>query len=267
MSKRCSFRLVNLSRSRPLAPRLLKNDALLKRIQELAFKHKRYGYRRIHAVLKREGIQVNVKRVRRLWRLEGLQIRKKKRRKRKMGDPLVLIPQKAQAANHVWTVDFVHDRLSHGRSFRMLSVLDEYTRECLSIRVEKSLKSEDVRMTLETLFTDYGKPLYLRSDNGSEFVARCLQGYLAEKGTRPLSIEPGSPWQNGKCESFNGRFRDECLNMEVFDTLKEAQCVIEAWREEYNTLRPHSALKYQTPAEVAAFHRGLTPCGTLRAVV
>jgi putative transposase len=221
-------------------------DALLQRIRELAFQHKRYGYRRIWVLLRREGLLVNMKRVKRLWKQEGLQVRKKQKRKRR-GGVTTLLPQRAKTVNHVWTVDFVHDRLSRGGNLRLLSVVDEFTRQCLSIRVERSLKSEDVRQTLELLFQDYGKPLYLRSDNGSAFVARCLQGWLAEHGTKPLFIEPGSPWQNGKCESFNGKLRDECLNMEVFDTLKEAQVVIEAWREEYNSFRPHSALNYQTP--------------------
>jgi putative transposase len=145
-------------------------------------------------------------------------------------------------------VDFVHDRLSRGSGIRLLTVLDEFTRESLCIRVERRLKAEDVRLTLEVLFKDYGIPVYLRSDNGSEFIAQCLQGWLKEQGVKPLFIEPGSPWQNGKCESFNGRFRDECLNMEVFDSLLEAQFVIENWREHYNTERPHSALKYLSPA-------------------
>lgn len=157
------------------------------------------------------------------------------------------MPEKATAPNHVWTVDFVQDRLSRGSSIRLLTVLDEFTRESLCIRVERRLKSEDVRLTLEVLFRDYGIPMYLRSDNGSEFIAACLQDWLTEQGTRPLFIDPGSPWQNGKCESFNGRFRDECLNMEWFDSLKEAQVVIEAWRHYYNQERPHSALKYQSP--------------------
>lgn len=160
-----------------------------------------------------------------------------------------MIPEQAKAPNHVWTLDFVQDRLSRGSGIRLLTVLDEFTRECLCIRVERHLKAEDVRLTLEVLFQDYGIPRYLRSDNGSEFIARCLQGWLNEQGTKPLFIEPGSPWQNGYCESFNGRFRDECLNMEWFDTLKEAQVVIEGWREFYNTERPHSALKYLSPLQ------------------
>lgn len=182
-------------------------------------------------------------------------MRKKPKRKRR-GGVTTLIPQKAASSNHVWT-DFVHDRLSRGGNLRLLSVVDEFTRQCLGLRVERSLKSEDVRQTLELLFGDYGSPLYLRSDNGSEFIARALQGWLAEHGTKPLFIEPGSPWQNGKCESFNGKLRDECLNMEVFDTLKEAQVVIEAWLEEYNTFRPHSALNYKTPDAFAQATKAL----------
>lgn len=228
---------------------------MLSRMKVLANRHKRYGYRRIHALLtKREGWKVSLKRVKRLWKQEGLQVKKKKRRRRRTGT-LTLIPQKAQSPNHVWTLDFVQDSLSNKSSIRLLTVLDEFTRESLAIRVERSLKSADVQMTLESLFQDWGRPLYLRSDNGSEFIARSLQGWLKQEGTKPIFIEPGSPWQNGKCESFNGRLRDECLNMEVFDSLKEAQAVIAHWRQEYNTFRPHSALDYQTPSEVAAIHR------------
>jgi putative transposase len=252
--------LLRISQSHARIPEATDTDALLRRIRELAFAHKRYGYRRIWALLRREGHQVNIKRVKRLWKQEGLQVRKKQRRRRKRA-LAILIPQKAVSANHVWTVDFVHDRLSRGGNLRLLSVVDEFTRQCLCLRVERSLKAEDVRQTLEVLFKDYGKPLYLRSDNGSEFVARCLQGWLAEHGTKPLLIEPGSPWQNGKCESFNGKLRDECLNMEVFDTLKEAQVVIEAWRKEYNTFRPHSALNYKPPDE---FARQWKACATLQ---
>ena len=255
-SSRCC-RLLGISPSHLKDLKALGNDELTLRIRQLAQKHKRYGYRRIWALLRREGQQVNLKRVKRIWKKEGLQVRKKQKRKRKPGVQ-VLIPEKAKSQNHVWTVDFVHDRLSRGGNLRLLSVVDEYTRECLSIRVERSLKSEDVRHTLEVLFQDYGRPLYLRSDNGSEFIARCLQNCLTEHGTKPLFIEPGSPWQNGKCESFNGKLRDECLNMEWFDTLKEAQVVIEAWREQYNHFRPHSALNYQTPHAFAQATKALS---------
>jgi putative transposase len=229
------------------APRRLDNLDLRVEIQRLSERFPRFGYRRIHALLQAQGWQVNLKRVRRLRGEEGLQVKKHRKRRRKRSGVTPLAPEKANAPLHVWTVDFMQDRLSSGRSIRLLTVLDEFTRESLCIRVERGLKAEDVRLTLEALFQDYGKPLYLRSDNGSEFIARCLQGWLKEQGTRPLFIEPGSPWQNGKCESFNGRFRDECLNMEWFDSLKEAQVVVELWREHYNHERPHSALGYLSP--------------------
>jgi putative transposase len=249
--RRCCV-LVGLSRNTPFSNRRqVENDALLQEIHRLANRYNRFGYRRIHALLsKQQGLAVNVKRVHRLWKQEGLQVRKRKRRKRR-GEYTVLIPQQAKSPNHVWTVDFVYDTLRHGRSIRLLSVVDEYTRECLALRVEYALKSEDVQMTLQTLIHDLGRPLYLRSDNGSEFIAKSLQGFLADHGTRPLFIEPGSPWQNGKCESFNGRLRDECLNAEWWGSLREAQNVIEQWREHYNTERPHSALDYWTPKQFA----------------
>jgi len=236
-----------MSRSHLKRPHPLQEDELRREVLRLSYLHPRFGYRRIHALLKTLGWQVNVKRIRRIRGEEGLQVKRKQKRKRKPQGVMTLIPEQAQAPNHVWTLDFVQDRLSRGSSIRLLTVLDEFTRESLCIRVERRLRAQDVRLTLEALFKDYGIPLYLRSDNGSEFIACCLQDWLREQGTKPLFIEPGSPWQNGKCESFNGRFRDECLNAEWFDTLKEAQVVIEAWREHYNTERPHSALKYLSP--------------------
>jgi putative transposase len=244
--------LAGLSRNSQPPKRDIETQALLTRIHELAAKYNRFGYRRIHGILTRqEGWRVNEKRIHRLWKQEGLQVKKRKRTRKKNSGTLVLIPQQAKSPNHVWTVDFVYDALASGRSIRLLSVVDEFTRECLAIRVEYALKAEDVRMTLELLFKDYGRPLYLRSDNGSEFVANCLQGWLKQQGTLPLFIDPGSPWQNGKCESFNGRFRDECLNAEWWGRLREAQNVIEMWREHYNTERPHSALNYWTPRQFA----------------
>jgi putative transposase len=221
LSARASCRLTRISRSHLNDPGFTGNDALQAEIRRLSYKFPRFGYRRIHGILtKQMGCR----------RGKG-----------------VKSPEQATRPNHVWTVDFVQDSLSRGSKIRLLTVLDEFTRESLCIRVERRLKAEDVRMTLEALFKDYGIPMYLRSDNGSEFIAQCLQGWLKEQGTKPLFIEPGSPWQNGKCESFNGRFRDECLDMEVFDSLPEAQYVIERWREHYNSERPHSALAYLTP--------------------
>lgn len=244
---------MGLSRNEQPRKRLIETEQLLKRIHALAAANNRYGYRRIHGVLtKQEGWQVSDKRIHRLWKKEGLQVRKRKRRRKRRSDTPFLIPQQAKSPNHVWTVDFVHDTLYSGKSIRLLSVVDEFTRECLCIRVEYSLKAKDVQATLETLFKDYGKPLYLRSDNGSEFVARCVQGWLRQNGTVPLFIDPGCPWQNGKCESFNGRFRDECLNAEWWGSLREAQNVIEMWRDHYNTKRPHSSLNYWTPHQFIA---------------
>lgn len=229
-------------------PRLVDNEQLRIEIRRLSFQFPRFGYRRIHALLRELGWQVNVKRVRRIRREEGLQVKKKplyKRRRGKGGKP----PEQATAPNHVWTIDFMQDRLSRGGKIRLLTVLDEFTRKSLCIRVERKLNSQDVQLTLETLFKDYGIPAYIRSDNGSEFVALALQNWFKQQHTKSLFIDPGSPWQNGKCESFNGRFRDECLNMEVFDSLPEAQIVVESWRDHYNHERPHSALKYLTPAK------------------
>lgn len=246
LSKRQCARLVRVRRGRTKESRDSRNETLRQAIIRLSNRFPRFGYRRIHAILvNQEGWTINVKRVRRIRGEEGLQVKKKtKKRKRGQG---VKPPEQATAPNHVWTVDFVQDRLTTKSSFRLLTVLDEFTRESLSIRVERSLRAEDVRLTLQTLFQDYGIPMYLRSDNGAEFIAHCLQGWLETQGTQSLFIEPGSPWQNGKCESFNGRLRDECLNMEAFDTLQEAQIVIETWRIHYNTERPHSALQYRTP--------------------
>jgi putative transposase len=259
-------RLLKLSHSHVRAMESWSDEALIEQIRALAFQHKRYGYRRIWVLLRRQGILIGLKRLKRLWKKERLQVKKRRRKPRKRG-VCILLPEKAPSPNHVWTVDFVHDRLSRGGSLRLLSVVDEFTRQCLCLRVERSLKSENVRETLEILFKDYGKPLYLRSDNGSEFIARCLQNWLKDHGTKPLFIEPGSPWQNGKCESFNGKLRDECLNMELFDTLKEAQVVIEAWRDEYNSFRPHSALGYQTPDQFAVCWNSTNSSNPLREVI
>jgi len=230
-----------------------KNDeSLVARMKELAIKHIRYGYRRIWALLRREGWIVNVKRIWRLWKVEELQVPKRRPRKRRCGPSLDVAPCKAVAPNHIWSLDFVADRLSHGGRLRMLTMVDEFTRESLAIRVERSLKAKDVQETLNAVMKERGHPCYLRSDNGSEFIEKSLRAWLKDQGTDSLFIDPGSPWQNGKCESFNGKFRDECLNTQWFRTLREAKILIEIWRRQYNTFRPHRALSYQTPAEFAA---------------
>ena len=227
------------------------DDTLRVRIKELAHKHRRYGYRRAAVQLRREGIAVNVKRVHRLWKEEGLGLRKKRPKRRQYG-PREEMAQKAERPRQVWTYDFVEDRTSRGGRLKILAVVDEYTRECLALHVDKRITAQGVVNTLEWLFLVNGRPDYIRSDNGPEFIAKAVQSWMAQKGSKTLYIEPGSPWQNAYIESFNDKFRDECLNMEVFKNGNEAREVIEAWRHEYNDLRPHRSLNYLTPSEFAA---------------
>jgi len=218
------------------------------RIRQLAMKHPRFGYRRIWACLKREGIKINVKKVYRLWKLESLGLPKKRPSKRR-AKPIVGILPKAEKANQVWTYDFVFDQTLSGKSLKMLTLIDEYTRECLAVEVGVSITSEKVRTVLQKVCLEKGFPEMIRSDNGSEFIGGAVNRWLAEKGIKPIFIEPGKPWQNGKGESFNGKLRDECLSREWFSSVKEAQVVIKNWRNFYNTERPHSSLGYLTPLE------------------
>lgn len=225
-------------------------EALRKRIRALAWKHKRFGVRRILNMLQREGWRVNKKRVHRLWKEEGLQRKRKRKGKRACG-PSSDVALRAERPGHVWSYDFIEDRTERGGRLRMFCVLDEFTRECLHIRVDRSIGAAKVKASLEWLFLLHGSPTHLRSDNGPEFVAKSLQAWLAEKNAKTLYITPGSPWENGHIESFNDKFRDECLNMHVFVDGAHAQTVVEAWRTEYNEERPHSSLNYMTPAEFA----------------
>ena len=183
--------------------------------------------------------------------MNNLQVPKRKPKRSRAGSSPEIYPQQAVAPNHVWSLDFVADRLSHGGRLRMLTVVDEFTRESLTIHVDYSLKSTDVQAALSKVIAQRGAPCYLRSDNGSEFIEKSLQKWLKEQGVDSIFIKPGSPWQNGKCESFNGKLRDECLNAQWFRTLREARVLIEMWRKEYNTFRPHRALKFKTPSQVA----------------
>jgi putative transposase len=224
---------------------------LVKRLRELAVEHPRFGYRRIHALLKREGWEVNLKRVDRLWKQESLSLPRRRERKPR-AKPLIGIQPKAEKANQVWTYDFVFDQSLSGKSLKMLTLIDEYTRECLAVEVGISIKSERVRQILQRVCLEKGRPELMRSDNGSEFISQAVNGWLAENGIKPLFIEPGKPWQNGKGESFNGKLRDECLSREWFSSVKEAQVVIEKWRKFYNERRPHSSLGYLTPMEFKA---------------
>jgi putative transposase len=216
---------------------------------ELARQYGRYGYRRIAALLRQAGWLVNDKRIERLWQREGLKVPCKQPKRGRLwfndGSCLRLRPE---YPNHVWSYDFVHERTHDGRVYRTLNVIDEFSRECLMIRVRRKLNSVDVIDALTDLFILRGPPTYVRSDNGPEFVAEAVRQWIKAVGSQTAYIEPGSPWENGYCESFNARFRDELLNGEIFYTPKEAQTVIEQWRRHYNTIRPHSALGYTPPA-------------------
>ena len=224
-------------------------DRLVADMIELARQYGRYGYRRIAALLRDAGWQVNDKRVERLWRREGLKVPgKQPKRGRLWLNDGSCVRLRAEQANHIWSYDFVHHRTYDGRAFRMLNVLDEFTRESLAIRVRRKLSSTDVIDVLTDLFILRGIPAYIRSDNGPEFVAGAVLRRVAAVGSRTAFIEPGSPWENGYIESFNARLRDELLNGEIFYTLKEAQVLIESWRRHYNAIRPHSSLGYRPPA-------------------
>jgi putative transposase len=230
-----------------------REEELLLRIRALAREHPRYGYRRIRALLKREGWSVNLKRVHRLWRREGLEVPQMQRKRRRLGQSENgCARRRSERPDHVWSYDFIHDQTSDGRGLKMLPVVDEFTRECLTIEVERSLTAEDVVSTLEYLFEVRGEPEFIRSDNGPEFIAEAVRSWLAGRGARTLYIAPGSPWENAYSETFNSRLRDELLDREVFETLKEAKVLLEDHRLDYNHHRPHSSLGYEPPAEFAA---------------
>lgn len=224
-------------------------EALTADIIALASEYGRYGYRRIAVLLGEAGWAVNVKRVERIWRREGLKVPQKQSRKGRLwpngGSCIRLRPE---CPNHVRSYDFVESRTHDGRKFRMLNLIDEYTRECLAIRVDRKLNSTDVIDVLADQFILRGIPAHIRSDNGPEFIASAVRNRIVSVGARTAFIEPGSPWENGCCESFNARFRDELLNGEIFCTLAEAKVVIETWRRHDNTKRPHSSLGYRPPA-------------------
>jgi len=208
-------------------------------------------------VLGQAGWSVNAKRVQRIWRREGLKVpQKQPKRGRLWLNDGSCVRLRAERSNHVWSYDFVEDRTHDGRKFRMLCVIDEFTREALAIRVKRRLNSTDVLETLADLMILRGPPAYVRSDNGPEFIAATLREWIAAVGSQTAYIEPGSPWENGYCESFNSKLRDELLNGEIFFSLAEAQVLIESWRRHFNAIRPHSALKYRPPAPEAVIPRG-----------
>jgi transposase InsO family protein len=225
---------------------------LVARITALATQYGRYGYRRITALLQQEGWKVNHKRVERIWRKEGLKVPSKQPKRGRLwlndGSCMRLRPMKK---DHVWNYDFVFERTADGRALRLLTVMDEFSRECLAIRVARQLKAQDVLDVLSELFLFRGVPEHIRSDNGREFTAKAVRQWLSRIGVKTLFIEPGSPWENGYIESFNGKLRDELLNGEIFYTLLEARVLTENCRREYNRVRPHSSLGYRPPAPEA----------------
>lgn len=225
---------------------------LTRRIIHLASVYGRYGYRRITAMLRSEGWRVNHKRVERIWRREGLKVPKRQPKRGRLwlndGSCVRLRPERR---DHVWAYDLMHARTHDGRAFKLLTIVDEFTRECLSIDAARRLTSDDVLERLAWLMATRGAPDHIRSDNGPEFTAKAVRQWLARVGVKTLFIEPGSPWENGYCESFNGKLRDELLDREVFYTLREAKVLIERWRRLYNAVRPHSSLGYRPPAPAA----------------
>lgn len=248
------------STQRYKATKVETDKPLVAAMQELAGKNPRFGYRRIHAMLEREGFRAGPDRVHRLWRKHGLRVPRKVHKRRRLGTSKNGITRlQARRIDHVWTYDFVKDQTLDGRSIKILTVVDEYTRECLALVVARSITAAAVAGVLRGLFASRGVPGHIRSDNGPEFIARSVRDWLEENRVGPLYIEPGAPWQNGVGESFNGKLRDECLNMELFTSLAEARVVIEDYREHYNQHRPHSSLNYHTPAAFAAACRQAPP--------
>ena len=228
------------------------DEVLTAAIIRLASRYGRYGYRRITAMLRSEGWTVNAKRVERIWRREGLKVpHKQPKRGRLWLNDGSCVRLRPEYPNHVWSYDFVESRTHNGRKFRMLNIIDEFTRECLAIRIDRKLNSTDVIDVLSDLFILRGVPGHVRSDNGPEFIAKAVRDWIVAVGAKTAFIEPGSPWENGYCESFNSKLRDELLNGEIFYSLAEAKVIIEAWRRYYNTERPHSSLGYKPPAPEA----------------
>jgi len=229
-----------------------KDAPVIAAMKTLSAQYPRYGYRRIRIFLRRQGHQLGVHRTHRLWRQAGLQLpRRRPRRRIATGRPR---PLPVTNANFVWAYDFVFDATAQGQQIKCLTVVDEFTHECLAIDVAGSIRSKRVIEVLSRLISTHGTPLFLRSDNGPEFVSRAILEWIAESGIATALIDPGKPWQNGTNESFNGRLRDECLSVEWFRSRAEAKVVIEAWRLHFNAIRPHSSLNYLTPLEFKQQH-------------
>jgi len=226
---------------------------LVTRMLELVRQHPRFGYRRIWALLRREGWRVNRKRVHRLWRKQGLKVPRKQRKKRRLGcSANSCVRRPAEHKNHVWAWDFVHDRTTNGGPLKWFTLVDEYTRECLALEVRRGMTAQAVTVVLAAVVRERGAPVHIRSDNGPEFIAKVIRSWMTGAGLETLYIEPGAPWENGYAESFNSKVRDELLNAEEFTSLLEAQVLGKQWKHAYNHERPHSSLGYRTPAEFGA---------------
>jgi putative transposase len=247
---RSSFYLV--SRKNP------RSQKLNHKIVQLSEEHPRYGYRRITALLRRGGRKVNLKRVQRVRRAAGLQVRKKQKRRRRLG-PRNGQRLRAERRNQVWSWDLIYDQTEHGRTLRILTLIDEYTKQALAIHLGYSIRAVDAITVLEAAIERYGAPEHVRSDNGPEFIAQAIQDWLADQQIQTLYIEPGSPWEQAYIESFHDKLRDECLNREMFPSLAEARIILEQWRVDYNQHRPHSALGYLTPDQFST-HQSPTGC-------
>lgn len=249
MSARAACALVKVSRRRLGYASRRNDEPLVSRLKELAAAHPRYGSRRLWAMLRRQEQKVNLKRVRRLCRKHGLTLQPRRRRKRRgIG---IGLPCRAEHPHHTWAWDFLEDRSEGGRKLRILTVEDEFTRLCLTIEVEYRMNSRFVADTLMALIAEHGAPRFVRSDNGPEFIAKYLMRVFAAHGIEARHIDPGSPWQNGRNERFNGTVRDECLNMETFASRDHARMICKVYGRQYNTERPHSRLGYLTPREFA----------------
>jgi transposase InsO family protein len=255
VSERRACRVVGVARSthqfRPT--RAADDGRLADAILALVREHPRFGYRRIWALLRADGWRVNRKRVHRLWRANGLRVPKKSRKKRRLGSSENgCVRRRSRGKDDVWCWDFVHDRTADGKPLKWLSVVDEYTRECLALEVGRGLTARRVTEVLGRLFAERGVPGHIRSDNGPEFIARAVRRWVADRAVEVLYIAPGSPWENGYAESFHGKVRDEFLAAEEFGSLREAVVLGAEWRRAYNHDRPHSSLGYKTPAAFAA---------------
>jgi len=254
LSARRASLLCRISRSSASYQAKRNDEALAEKLRTIASKRVRYGYRRAYRLLRKQGEVINHKRVARVWRVAGLSLSRRRPKKKRPNKPLKF-QHSVGVINQVWSYDFVFDSCANGQKLKMLTVIDEYSRECLAIETASSITARGVLRVLNRLIAERGAPRYLRRDNGPEFIAQNVKLWLKAVGVKTLYIEPGSPWQNGKNESFNGKFRDECLNLEWFYNLNDARLTIESWRKYYNQQRPHSSLGYLSPAEFLSAHK------------